>query len=981
MDGPSQGFMVVEKTEAKDAMTQFPQLPAVADLTAAGPTGAKKMLTRAAAPLPAAELAPFFEHACRELARAGEGELAYWAFGQARKVEKNHPALRDLDRVQEVFLELVPAGGVGPAALRDYAKTLAAELPGGEAYARFREVICAGFDAGLIPYARIFPDLRALARAAKIKKRDAEEFLAERLLRAGLLPVASHQVWAAAREPLAALAGRDDDLMKLLIAAEPDRARHEAESGEEVAEEIRQMWLESLAESGAGTHLSARWFGTAGRGCAAAVLLKLVDQAGDRLFPESEVISGEETDPAIPPPDYRHIIPQGELTTDSPRWWEASFDVGRQAADVASGPEERERFACLLDAFVRDMGYFGNVDYAATVKALWSEAETREVLSEAVDAWKADAGRRDLPFLHGALHRLARLTGPGRLLDLVPSLAEGLEPADPVDALLSALRGGIPAELAVPADGMPHKSPKSGRTIIQHLGYLTITERSWHAYASVTGDDELSVRLPQLPDGLLPWYDGGAGLLSRIRNGVWQTFRVDGRTGETVALTLDPDTATARPEAPGTAGVTFPGAAEPSEVRLSRGAITVTAPDGTRTARLLFSPVMRTKGGLVPPPGWWARRAPVDPDGSAALRRLDRERAARLLEATLTGPGAAADALRAVLPEVSAPALRDGVLEAARAAVECLLLAVEVRDRIGRPQPPALPALVTPAPGLPFARTTARTRWLVRQRLLARALESAATGEPAAAEPYLVRTVSLPPGGHVGMGMDTLAGHALPAVLPWTSDAQREGALDVLRLWANAPIGDGAAACRILRLTPADGDGQSNAERQLVDKELEMTAPGQLWRTPDGTLLIMDYQRHNRTATAVEYAPGGTFGPVGPPGWRAARAPVPCWGGADRVVRLLRSLAERGPAPIDAAATVRDLAERAGFTVADAVAVCRFPAEVLGDDIPTTGATISFPMRDAVRERLLPDDPADLWVTGLATDAAADWWRTHGDAV
>ncbi|WP_433473869.1 hypothetical protein ACQPZP_34475 [Spirillospora sp. CA-142024] len=958
-------------------MTQFPQLPAPADLAAAGPKGAKKMLTKAAGPLPAAKLAPFFEQACRKLVRAGEGELAFWAFGQARKVEKDHPALLDLDRVQDVFLELVPAGGVGPAALRDYARTLAAELPGEEAHSRFHEVICAGLDAGLIPYARIFPDLRMLARAAKIKKRDEEAFLAERLLRAGLMPIASHQVWAAAREPLAAVAGRDDDLMKLLIAAEPDRARHEEESGEEVAEEIRQMWLESLAESGAGAHLPALWFGTTGRGCAAAVLLKLADQTGDRLFPKAEVVYGEETDPALPPPDYRHIIPQGQLTSDSPRWWGPGFDVAQQAADVAAGPEGRERFASLLDAFVRDMGYYGNVDYPATVRALWDLPETRQVLRETVDGWKADAGRPDLPFLYGGLHRLVRLTGRGGLLDLEPGVADGLEPADPVDALLAALRGGIPAEFAVPGNGSPSKVLKAARTIVQHLGYLTIAQRSWQGYAEVTGDDVPMIRLPQLPDGLLPWYDGKTGLLSRIQDGVWQTFRVEGRTGETVALTLDPDAATARPQAPGTAEVTFPGAAGPSEVRLSRGAITVTAPDGTRTARLPFSPVWSTKSGLVPPPGWWPRRDPVDPDGSAALRRLDRERAARLLEATLTGPGAAADALEAVLPEVTAPALRDGVLEAARTAVECLLLAIELRDRIGRPQPPALPALVSPASDLPFARTTAQTRWLVRQRILARALESATTGEPAADKPYLVRTVSLPPRGYVGVEMDTLAGFALQAVLPWTSGSQREGILDVLRLWANAPIGDGTGACRILRLTPAGGEGQSNAERQLVDKQLEKAAPGQLWRTPDGALLILDYYRRDRIATAVEYAPGGTFDPIGPPGWQAARPPVPCWGDADRVVRLIRLLTDRGPAPIDAAATVHDLAERAGFGVADAVAVCKFPAEVLEDDIPTTGATLSYTMRDAVRERLLPDDPADLWSTGLAADAAADWWRTH----
>ncbi|MGI5417572.1 hypothetical protein [Actinomadura luteofluorescens] len=955
-------------------------MPAPVDLAAAGPKGAKKMLTKAADPLPAAELAPFFEQACRELVRAGESELAFWAFGQARKVEKDHPALLDLDRVQDVFLELVPAGGVGPAALRDYAKTLAAQLPAEEAHARFRAVICAGFDAGLIPYARIFPDLRTLARAAKIKKRDEEEFLAERLLRAGLMPVASHQIWAAAREPLAAVARRDDALMERLIAAEPDSAHHDEESGEEVAEEIRQMWLECLAASGAGAHLSAHWFGHDGRGCAAAVLLELADQAGERLFPDAEVVYGDETDPALPPRDYRNILPQNEMGTDAPRWWGSNFDAGRQAADVASGPEGRDRFAALFDAFVRDMGYYGNVDYPATVRALWGLPETREVLSEAVEGWKADAGRPDLPFLHTALQRLVRLTGrSGGLLDLEPGVAEGLDPADPVDALLAALRGGIPAELGVPGDGTPSKSPKAGRTIIQHLGYLTVTERSWHAYASVSGDDSLGVRLPQLPDGMLPWYDGETAVLSRVKDGVWQSFRVEGQTGQSVALTLDPDTATARPQAPGTAEVTFPGAAGPSEVRSSRGAITVTAPDGTRTARLPFSPVMSTKGGLVPPPGWWPRRDPADPAGSAALRRLDREAAARLLEAALAGPRAAAGALEAVLPEVTAPPLRDGVLAAARTAAECLLLAVEVRDRIGRPQPQALPALVSPVTGLPFERTAAQTRWLVRQRLIARALESATNDEPEAGKPYLVRTVSLPPRAYVGVEPDTLAGYALPAVLPWTPDSQRERILDVLRLWANAPIGDGTGSCRLLRLTPAGAEGQTRAEHQMVDRRLEKEAPGELWRTPGGALLVLDYQRRDRTATAVEYAPGGEFDQDGPPGWQAARAPVPCWGDADRVVRLIRLLADRGPAPIDAAATVRDLAERAGFGLADAVEVCRFPTDILDEDVSATGATLPYPMRDAVRERLLPDDPADLWTTGLDVDAAADWWRTHGE--
>ncbi|MGK5551462.1 hypothetical protein ACSNOI_07590 [Actinomadura kijaniata] len=230
-------------------------LPDVAALAADGPRPVRTALTRAAKPLPAAELAPFFEDACRALLAAGEGDLAQWAFGQARKADGDHPGTADPDRVHAVFLELVPAGGVAPAALRGYAAFLGERHAADEAYGRFLEVLDAAFAAGVVPYARLFPDVRKLARAAKAKKKAAERDLAERMLRAGVVPVASHQVWAGLREPLAELGGSDGALLDLLVAAEPDRAFHEAGGDPRIAEEIRQSWLATLAgsESGAGT--------------------------------------------------------------------------------------------------------------------------------------------------------------------------------------------------------------------------------------------------------------------------------------------------------------------------------------------------------------------------------------------------------------------------------------------------------------------------------------------------------------------------------------------------------------------------------------------------------------------------------------------------------------------------------------------------------------------------------------------------------
>ncbi|MFB4313433.1 hypothetical protein [Actinomadura sp. 21ATH] len=331
-----------------------PELAAlVAGAATDHPRKLKSGLRRLAAPLPPADRIAFYEEACRAFT-AGSAEVATWAFTQARKVEKD-AGLGDTGRLHRVLLELVPDGVVAPAVLRDHAKALGEDFAPEEAHARFREVIRAGFGAGLIPYARVFPDLRRLAVAAGLGKRDEDEFLAARLLRDGLLPGAPPTIWAAAAPALADVAARDGGLMDLLIAAEP-------------GEENRDRWLETLVDAGAGTRLPLEWY--AGRPCPAGHLLRLADQGADHLFPRTgEPPSG--TDPAaIPPtPAPWHDAPDAELREILKADLESGV-LARLDRAVSWLYDHGRRF------LERNPGFLGGVEISDPVDALAAELRT-----------------------------------------------------------------------------------------------------------------------------------------------------------------------------------------------------------------------------------------------------------------------------------------------------------------------------------------------------------------------------------------------------------------------------------------------------------------------------------------------------------------------------------------------------------------------------------------------------------------------------
>ncbi|MFC5747063.1 hypothetical protein [Actinomadura rugatobispora] len=930
--------------------TPSPHQPALAALAAnADPRKAKSGVTKLARPLPAADVPPLFEQACREFGAAGEGELATWAFGEARKVEKKHPALRDMDVLHAAFLEFTPRGAVAPGALRDHVKLMGAELAADEAHDRFWEILEAAFAVGLVPYARVFPDLLGLAKAAGVKKGDAEARLAERLLRTGVLPAASHAIWRAARRPLGRIAAADRALLDLLLAAEPDEDA-------DLAAEIRQYWLEALAEADAGAHVPPEWFFTSARRCSPEVLLRLVDQAPDRLAgtPPHRPAEADLGDPGVPPPGGSVYIRRSKTTSfanrvDAPSWRAGKTDFEALAAELQTGPGERHAFEVQVDLFVQDLGHYGNVDYREALRAFCSVPALRDLLRDLVEGWKARAASGSLPELDHALTRLVPLAEAG-----YADFGTGLRLPDPRDALSATLRGGLPAELAHPP--MPHGSAVR---VLQHGELLTWTARNGDVHIVGPGGRAERRRGPDLNYGVMTWYDGENAYSSRYVDHVLQTFRLEDDPAAGPVLTLDEATRYSRPQSPASAEVTFPGAPGPARVAYARGGITVTAHDGTVTALLPYSAekLRGTGPEAVPPPGWWAHLEPADPDGSAVLRGLGREQAERLLDAAFTGPLAAAEA---VDPRVTSVRLREEIAEAALTAVQCLYRLVRLRDILGLEPQPALPEVLRTRPDLPVVRSLPL---VPRFRRLAELMEDAAArprgehGHPIAVAGDLA---FVPP-----LDFGLLGKTALAAARPWQT-GRRAANLETLHAWASTPLGDGGGRWRRLALA------WTGAHPHTRDLEL--------WRTPNGALIFGHHYYRPDWSDALEYSPDGAFGPVDMPGWEIkGRAKPQGWGGADRVAEFERLLDERGPVPQNPD-WARELAEAAGIALIDAATICfgqwsrQEPAEIPEEirDLFTDPAdpgkllpwTLPYPKMDAVAAPLMPDDPAALWDRG-----------------
>jgi len=512
---------------------------------------------------------------------------------------------------------------------------------------------------------------------------------------------------------------------------------------------------------------------------------------------------------------------------------------------------------------------------------------------------------------------------------------------------------------------------------------------------------------PSLTSGTTPAcvpVDGLTGLrLVKLPDG---SHRAEDLAGRTVTVPAQ----AGRP----TALVTFPGAERPSAVVRNNWQLEVVDAEGVTTA---WGKTDRTPGVfgegtlLLPPVQYWDCLTPRDPEGSKALRGVDRDTAAALLAAaTSETEEALPDAIRALLP-VTDEALVKGIAGVARyaAAQQAVLDAAATRltralegglEDEGPAGPPD--RLLTDAMnGLGVS----RRYWWHRDdeadtvfralRVLARATGLADT--------------ALPDRPDVQLHLD---GHALPS-----GDPDLETLLDrATALAYRAASGTTAEEHREvlstllgefdrLGLVPA-----ASAHWRKVGLHLEaapLRTPGGDWREGvwtgvlplDGGAFVAVTGRRaldddGCTFTGYFHDPAGRFETPRP--YKAVSSePLGEETAVGRVGAFLAELAQRGPAPwfpeaaeefarltgvtdtmarlIVAGLPGIDVYERS-FLSAEArtlIGVKVAPAAVAKDELSGVDGAV----RAAVVGALLPAEPARLWTEGPDVAAAAAVWN------
>jgi hypothetical protein len=195
---------------------------------------------------------------------------------------------------------------------------------------------------------------------------------------------------------------------------------------------------------------------------------------------------------------------------------------------------------------------------------------------------------------------------------------------------------------------------------------------------------------------------------------------------------------------------------------------------------------------------------------------------------------------------------------------------------------------------------------------------------------------------------------------------------------------------------------------EVPEDRTDITAPipGKVFRTATSVALVLASGGVDPDRTLWEYAPDGAFsedGPLAPAGVRVTRAhvlqPVRPGGWFARFAELCR---EHGPAPArpDLAAA---FAERLGLSPAEATVLLMAHAPCAPYQLDEEEGYLShhhavdlkpwrIRQKDADRavaaltsllgsrflttlyDKLLPDDPRQLWTTGPDVDRAAEWW-------
>ncbi|MFJ5306976.1 DNA-binding protein [Streptomyces sp. NPDC088350] len=457
--------------------------------------------------------------------------------------------------------------------------------------------------------------------------------------------------------------------------------------------------------------------------------------------------------------------------------------------------------------------------------------------------------------------------------------------------------------------------------------------------------------------------------------------------------------------------VMFPGAERPTAVVRNGWRLNLVDADGVVTA---WAQTDRTAGVfgegslLLPPVQYWECLTPRDPDGSAGLRRIDRDTAAALLSAaTAKEPEALPATIRALLP-VTHPALLAGIAGVVRyaaaqqavldTAATRLTLALEGGVEDEGPAGPTDSLLRDAMSGLGASngywwnrddQTDSVFRTL---RILTRAAD--AVPEPSDGRLHLDGP-ELPAGQpELPTVLGRMTALAYRAAVGTTADEHREALRQLLAGFDRLGLGRSGAPGRwrsvtlhldAHRLRPASGDwreGSWNGLLPLLDGAF-VAVTGHGSRDDDGC----DF-------TGLFHDPAGRF--AAPEPYKVlACDPIGEDEHPGRLGAFLAALAERGPAPwfpeaAEEFARLTGVTETmarlvvAGLPGVDAyeraflsteartvIGVKVAPAAVAKDEL----RGIDSAVRAAVVAALLPADPARLWTEGPDVASAAAVWN------
>ncbi|MDB1086123.1 DNA-binding protein [Streptomyces sp. ACA25] len=580
----------------------------------------------------------------------------------------------------------------------------------------------------------------------------------------------------------------------------------------------------------------------------------------------------------------------------------------------------------------------------------------------------------------------------------------------------------VPAERNLISDGTSYWAWRENREGNTH---------GWYAYDPATGTygppslpgflSEATLRAPSgstfRSGWLLPAPEPEARPAGRPVGGLlgWRVVRLpDGsHRGEDLAG----HTVTAPPRAGMPLhALVFPGDARPRalvrngfRVRLVDGDGVVTAEASTDGAPGAFARGTR----VLPPVRYWHLLRPRDPQGSEALRRIDRDTAAALIDA-VAGPGSAEGSgkkpdteelsarVRSVLPAVRDDALAAGIAGVARFAAEQQAALDAVTERLdgartggaqGSPNDPtdqqladALDGLV-PAGWVPYDSGPD----LIHQ---VRALGAAAAGSgPGPAGRLHTSGPALPV---TRLNCARVVG-AAPALMfrvaaAATEEPHRDHLCAVLReLNTLGLTGRGSDRWRTFRL---------HLESSLLSgtpHDSPCTWRGVLPLADGAFLACVDHEEPDSTGTeftALFHDPAGRFEVPAPYTVRSS-SPIGDAGAADGLGAYLTEYAERGPAPWFPAAA-EEFARLTGVPEAVAALVMAglpqgnsyernfLSAEVramLGVKVAAAALArddlrdLDARTRQAVVAALLPAEPALLWTEGPRAAAAAEVWN------